>query len=149
MGLFSEEHIGFTGTQQGWSPRQLPEIRKFFLYLRSKGGAEWLHEGDCIGSDAQANEVWREMLGKIHQHPPDIPDKRANSPFDKTENPLPYLERNRFIVKASFLLVATPGQMGEELRSGTWATIRYARTLHKPIFIFLPDGTLIKENVSG
>ncbi len=145
MTQFQNKHVGFTGTQQGWSPKQLPELRLFFLYLRSEGGVEWLHEGDCIGSDAQANETWREMLGSVWQHPPEDQSKRAFKPYQTTEDPLPYLDRNQAIVDSSELLIATPGQMGEELRSGTWATIRYARKKGIPRFIFLPDGSLKKE----
>jgi len=145
MGGETIEHVGFTGTQQGWSPRQLPVVRTAFLWLRSKKGAVWLHEGDCIGSDQQANETWREMLGKICQHPPTIQDKRAFSPYDTTDSPRPYLERNHMIVGRSSMLVATPGTIGEELRSGTWATIRYARKMGKPIMIILPDGSVRTE----
>jgi hypothetical protein len=32
-------------------------------------------------------------------------------------------------------LIATPESLTEELRSGTWATIRYARKIKKPCLI--------------
>ena len=35
----------------------------------------------------------------------------------------------------------------EQLRSGTWATVRHARKLKRPIVIINPDGTLLLERV--
>ena len=34
----------------------------------------------------------------------------------------------------------------EILRSGTWATIRYARKKSKKVMLIFPDGTMTKEN---
>jgi hypothetical protein len=55
---------------------------------------------------------------------------------------LPALVRNRSVVEAAFggLLIACP--KGPEVwRSGTWATIRYARRRGCVPLIFWPDGT--------
>lgn len=43
------------------------------------------------------------------------------------------LARNRRIVAAVDVLIAAPETDREELRSGTWATIRYARAAGKPV----------------
>ena len=51
-----------------------------------------------------------------------------------------YLVRNHDIVDVCDVLVATPGQKEEQIRSGTWATIRYARKIRKQIIIVYPDG---------
>lgn len=37
-------------------------------------------------------------------------------------------------------------EMNEQLRSGTWSTIRYARRVDIPRVIVYPDGSIVKEN---
>ena len=51
---------------------------------------------------------------------------------------LPYLERNRSIVDACNVMIATPKEMEHTLRSGTWATVRYAWQKKKNIIIIPP-----------
>jgi hypothetical protein len=58
----------------------------------------------------------------------------------------PYLSRNKDIVLETELLIATPGEEEEQIRSGTWSTVRYARSLKRMINIVLPDGRVIAEN---
>ena len=45
------------------------------------------------------------------------------------------------------MLIACPASADEELRSGTWATIRYARRKLKRIYLILPDGTVQEESM--
>lgn len=46
----------------------------------------------------------------------------------------PYLERNKDIANEGIDgLIAAPSGWVEELRSGTWATVRYARKLKRTI----------------
>jgi hypothetical protein len=52
----------------------------------------------------------------------------------------PPLERNKHIVHNCGWLIAAPKEDSETLRSGTWATIRYARKLRRPITIVFPNG---------
>lgn len=130
------EHVGFTGTQRGMTPNQLSVVR-FYL-----DGYTWLHHGDCIGADAQAHQAARRKGLKIHRHPPDNPSKRAFCDFNKDDDPYPYLDRNHNIVNWSSLLIAGPGEFEEQLRSGTWATIRYARKTKTQRIIVFSDGTI-------
>jgi predicted Rossmann fold nucleotide-binding protein DprA/Smf involved in DNA uptake len=37
--------------------------------------------------------------------------------------------------------------MEEELRSGTWATVRYARRIGRPITLLFPDGGVLREGL--
>jgi hypothetical protein len=53
--------------------------------------------------------------------------------------------RNHDIVDETELLIACPGELAEAVRSGTWATVRYARKLGRPIVIFWPDGSVTGE----
>lgn len=57
----------------------------------------------------------------------------------------PPLERNKDIVNAIDVLVTTPRLHTEELRSGTWATVRYARKMKRHIFIVWPNGKTTEE----
>jgi predicted Rossmann fold nucleotide-binding protein DprA/Smf involved in DNA uptake len=56
--------------------------------------------------------------------------------------PLPYLERNHAIVNESDFLIAAPDGP-ETLRSGTWATVRYARKVGKRVLVIMPNGEIL------
>ena len=47
------------------------------------------------------------------------------------------------------MLSATPGGFKEELRSGTWACVRYARKADRPVHIVWPDGKVNAERQDG
>lgn len=126
---------GFTGTSRGMTSQQLSAVG---VHLQISGE---LHHGDCIGSDAQAHEIARRLGGLwIIGHVPDRDEKRAFCDFDVTLPPRSYIERDHNIVDACDFLLATPHGHVEELRSGTWATIRYARKTGKALRIIYPDG---------
>lgn len=61
---------------------------------------------------------------------------------DDIRDPLPPLERNHRIVDACDVLIACPKDAQEQLRSGTWATVRYARKQGKRVIVITPDGTV-------
>jgi hypothetical protein len=126
--------IGFTGTQRGMTEIQAETISNYF------GDGVEFHHGDCTGADEQAHRLAKAAGCLIIIHPPINPNKRA---FCIADNILPqkdYLDRNHDIVDATELLLATPGEQEEQLRSGTWATIRYARKWKKPTIIIYPNG---------
>jgi predicted Rossmann fold nucleotide-binding protein DprA/Smf involved in DNA uptake len=52
--------------------------------------------------------------------------------------PLDPLVRNKVIVNISDVILATPFEDKEVMRSGTWSTIRYARKVGKTPIIILP-----------
>ncbi len=99
-----------------------------------------LHEGDCIGADAQMVDLFRDHL-HIVSHPPINERYRAFAYADEVRKPEEYLDRNQTIVNESFLIVATPRQYQYVPRSGTWATINYAVKSNKRVMIIWPDGT--------
>ena len=125
--------IGFTGTQKGMSQRQISGLTRLILSLKMIE----FHHGDCAGADSEAHDVVRNMSKdtEIVIHPPSNPSKRAFKKGDVTRYELPYLERNTQIVQETRLLIAAPSSLQEELRSGTWATIRYARKTGQPVLI--------------
>lgn len=79
-------------------------------------------------------------------YPSDMPDTTAGSHLFAPERvvrvhpPAPPLVRNERIVLACDRIVACP-RGAEELRSGTWATVRKAREHGKHTLIIWPDGT--------
>ena len=72
-----------------------------------------------------------------------IPSKRAHHPSTTVMEPsIDPLARNRIIVSTSDEMLALPGEMTEQRRSGTWATIRFARKHGTPMKIIYPDGSM-------
>lgn len=135
--------IGFTGTQQGMTGLQ----RVTVLYLFGTHTIDTLHHGDCVGADQQAHRMALEMHARVVVHPPDDHRKRGWAKgAHETRPPLGYLDRNRRIVENCDLLIATPATDREVLRSGTWATVRYARRCKRPVYVVRPDGTCAVEN---
>lgn len=129
-----ERCVGITGTrntltdaQLDWLWRTIPEY-------------EELHHGACVGADQAAHEAALDNGVPVIVHPPT--NARLRMPYDARATWLPakpYLERNRAIVDATDELLAFPDGP-ERQQSGTWATIRYARALGRPITICYPDG---------
>jgi hypothetical protein len=130
---------GFTGTKNGMTCRQKTAFGKIAIHLRD--GSEF-HHGDCVGADEEAHDivavVRESYVINIICHPPINPKARALTDCNKYRKKKPYLDRNRDIVDESDVLIAAPKSLCEELRSGTWATIRYARRQGKPVIILDP-----------
>ena len=133
---------GFTGTKEGISQKQRESLESLIIRCKT------LHHGDCIGADESAHQIAYLKDLKIVIHPPTDPKHRAfciGAAIMWEEKP--YLMRNHDIVDCSQILIACPKEeRGEELRSGTWATVRYARKCGKKIFIVRPSGRIEIEN---
>ena len=134
--------IGFTGTRDGMSTHQLAGV---YEILRCLCPSE-AHHGDCVGSDTQFHNSVRqsELDTRIVMHPPSNSSHRAYSTADDSCAPKPYLDRNKDIVDCTKILIAAPRGL-ETQRSGTWSTIRYARSRNRPIIILWPDGRRTSE----
>jgi hypothetical protein len=108
--------------------------------------AAGVRHGDCIGADADFHAIAVALGLPVAVHPPDNSSKRAFCQgATLVLDPLPYLVRNHAIVDRSDRMIAAPGERKEQLRSGTWATIRYARKQGKPLTVVWPDGTIAAE----
>jgi hypothetical protein len=130
-------HVGFTGTREGLTLAQSYSVEQL---LREDILTLTAHHGDCIGADADFHVITKSLGFVVHGHPPINPSKRALCSFDSMEEEEKYIERNHDIVDVVDWMIACPSGYKEELRSGTWATIRYARSLYKPGCIVWPDG---------
>jgi hypothetical protein len=103
-----------------------------------------LHHGDCEGADAQVHRIARKLGFFIEGHPPRLARKRAFCTFDIIQPEMDYMARNRAIVDVCDILVAAPATRVEILRSGTWATMRYAHKTRTPYYGIGPDGAIVK-----
>lgn len=141
--------VGFTGTRKGTTAKQAVALSDWIRrYAASITDA---HHGCCVGADEDFGGavVAGALSVSVIAHPSNIAamtSRAALAAADFVRDALPPLDRNRDIVDASDVLLACPQGMAEEQRSGTWATVRYARRLKKRIVIFWPDGTTTQEN---
>ncbi len=131
--------IGFTGTQQGMTDNQASKVSSYLRYLTKSASVE-AHHGDCIGADKNFHDLCLEFGIRTVIHPPTNQIKRAFCESDLVMLALPYLERNHKIVESAERLIACPKEKFEVLRSGTWATVRFARKVGRIVVIIYPDG---------
>lgn len=148
-------HIGFTGTQRGMTVPQWHLLYRMMTKL-TYGDTLYTsnvvrksihgHQGDCIGADYQFDSLCIALQWARCIHPPDNMSKRARTDLiteylDHIDEELPYLTRNHNIVDSSDLMFACPGEHIQQLRSGTWSTIRYAQSISKPLYVIYPNAT--------
>lgn len=130
--------IGFTGTQVGITNNQRHALKFLIEFI----GITEIHVGDCIGADTDFYHLVKDFNSNIPTigHIPEYDNKRSKLLYSEQRAPKPYLVRNHDIVDESDVLVVTPKESEEQLRSGTWATFRYAKKTNKKIIIIFPDG---------
>lgn len=131
--------IGFTGNRYGLTYDQKVQI----ISILDKYNNLIVSHGDCIGSDTDfhnlvmnyRNEHTNKII-KINIYPPNDAKLRAFNKGDLIMEEKPYLQRNLDIIKNSSILIACPiDKNKEQLRSGTWSTIRKARKQKLSIII--------------
>ena len=129
-------HLGITGTQ---TIEKVSEERLKYLCLVLEslvGTYTHFHHGDCVGIDEYAARYAHSLGYRIVCHPPKNSLKRAMTMYHDIYPALDYLDRNRQIVLHSDLVLAIPVDPNKEvLCSGTWACVRYARKVGRPLAI--------------
>ena len=133
--------VGFTGTKVGMTLLQAKAVHGLLIPMKP----DEIHHGDCIGADANFHDLSLKSGAKSIIHPPKNPQYRAWCKGDLLWEEKDYLTRNHDIVDCSDIIIATPKGL-EELRSGTWATIRYTKRLNKHLYIVWPDGRIEEFN---
>lgn len=147
--------IGFSGTRNFENDFDLIKALKGEVYSLVSGGVYEFHHGDCVGADYFFHFFIYSFCNLLNQkskiviHPPTSNALRA---FCDNAHPVsdmvevivlpckPYLKRNEDIVESCDLLIACPESAVEVQRSGTWATIRRARSAGKEVKILtLPN----------
>lgn len=135
---FRHEEWGFTGTRAGMRPFQFGMVRR----VLSEGQPLVFLHGGAVGSDFEAHGIWRELCPDTLANVWPADEKRAlqflKSPRVKIEPVMPPLDRNVEIVKRSDMMIATPHSEKEEIRAGTWHTIRQALRIGCPTLIIWP-----------
>lgn len=131
-------HVGFTGTRDGMTVPQILGVQSLLTLWRP----HCFHHGDCVGADAQAATIARNLHCWITGHPPSNAKLRAFFDSDSSRRPKQYHDRNADIVTESDCMIATPkgprpttGKLG-----GTWWTIEYALSVGRNVYRILPDG---------
>ncbi len=149
-------NLGFTGTRHGMTRAQKLSFMRILLsgYLHPQlKQIVSFHHGDCQGADAEAHDIVRDFCRapsimdnipwiRIIGHPPDDSSQRADKKCDELMPTKPHLQRNHDIVNAADVLIVVPHTAKEVLRSGTWATKRYAEQQIKPVILIKPSGKI-------
>ena len=132
--------IGFSGTRDNINEKQKNALRNVLNYYN----ATEFHHGDCVGADSEFHDIVAQLLGaKIIIHPPINNVLRAFKNSDNIMIEKDYLQRNRDIVDVSDLIIAIPKELREQKKSGTWATIRYARKIKVPVIMIAAGGEVL------
>lgn len=137
--------VAITGTRQGLSLQQKATLELWLAFHP----LNCLCHGAAYGTDeylaVRANEGTHVIAFPCNLK--GQTSEKAIQASDEVFDAEPPLERNRAMVDYAMELIAFPRLMEEEQRSGTWATIRYARRRNVPVTIFWPDGTTTKSNL--
>jgi len=140
--------LGFTGTRRGMTKAQLGTIEQWVKIIRPNS----VVHGCCWGADMQFHDLCSTLMVKIALRPSNRQDLIPGLggcvwSIAPAEEPL---VRNRKIVADAQWLLAAPAEEQEILRSGTWATIRYARK--KPgmnVTVVYPSGRYQTTHIQG
>lgn len=138
----------FTATRQGMTEAQKDKLQFELQYTHP---VLFIH-GGCVGGDNEADMIAVALHLYRAIYPSNLQDRLPLLTFLARDEyrlyiheAAPPLKRNHTIVDRGDILIACPHGKTEVLRSGTWATIRYARKQHKPITIIWPDGSILRE----
>jgi len=137
--VYKIDVVAFTGTQIGMTPLQRRSFEKTLIEV----SPQVLIHGDCIGADAQAHDIAVSLGLEVWIRPCNIHYKRAYKEGKILSPPEDPLVRNRKMVDQAQALIACPKEMKQQLRSGTWATVRYASKIDILKWIVYPDGSVV------
>jgi hypothetical protein len=127
--------LGSTGTRQGMTPEQKDTVAVLVQPYAV------LHHGDCVGSDEEMHDI--AGAAGLHRviHPPLDRRYRAFCQGEETLKAKAYLTRDRDIVFACDVLIATPAEDHHMTHGGTWYTVDFAIPI-RPVGIVWPDGSM-------
>lgn len=139
--------VGITATRSGLTAKQTDRLARLLAGEYGWDVAEVRH-GDCVGGDATADALAAALGIRRVAHPPVNDALRAFCGADELRPAEEYHARNRAIVLASCPLVAMPATFREQKYGGTWATVRFARGLRRPVLVVRPDGSVAAERAN-
>jgi hypothetical protein len=135
--------LGFTGTRKGLSKAQRSALPYALCAIR----ADQVIHGGAMGADTEFGTWTGSVEVVIYPASAERYEywRCVQSPWLTINPPIKPLVRNVIIANRCDHLLACPAEMVEQQRSGTWATVRYARKAGKPITLLLPDGSIQKD----
>lgn len=142
--------LGFTGTRRGCTEAQAARLAAWLTGFEPSGDSGELptfRHGGCVGADRQFHSLVRDLWGigaRLVVHPM-LAAAEVCDWYDADEllEPRDNRTRNAALVRASTLMLACPGgaeDAPDQLRSGTWQTVRLARAAGVPVVVFWPHG---------
>ena len=134
----SIEIVAFTGTQIGMTSAQKKALRNLLIEMKPRV----LIHGDCIGADAEVHDIAVKLGIEVWIRPCILSQKRAYKEGKILADPEDPIARNHKMVDQSHALIGAPKSPQEELRSGTWATARYAKKTDVLRWLVYPDGSM-------
>lgn len=138
---------GFTGTSAGLAILQEGRLVSYMTDLfYSPESINIAVHGGCDGGDDAFHEICVKLGVPIEIFP--SPKQAQKSwPGDNVlvhpVTPGTPLNRNHKIVARATQMVACPWEEVEQIRSGTWATVRYTRAARKPLVMIYPNGSIV------
>jgi hypothetical protein len=136
--------IAFTGTSRLQNPAKAHAlIYETILALALTARVDEFHSGGAYGADTKAaiiaHALYPEAAHILHVPYGCYWNERLTDlvKFDEVRYITDgYMKRNDSLVASASRLIAFPKTADEELRSGTWATIRRARKAGVPVLMF-------------
>lgn len=132
--------VGFTGTRAGMNEGQTAQLVQILSCLAATPGPREFHFGGSGKSDLAARALALASGYAIHWHPCpgvalwSLPSRLFEQAQHETWHEVfPPLVRDKNIVAIAEIVIAAPEFDDEELRSGTWATVRYGNRATKPV----------------
>jgi len=138
--------VGFTGTRNGMSELQRIATRSILLALGCFEPINYGLHGDCIGADADFDQICKDLNIPTKVRPCTYESMRARCDSVEVAPPVPPMARNRLIVADSDVMIANPPSESKLKHGGSWATVGFTRKASKTLFIVTPLGMVIKEN---
>jgi hypothetical protein len=124
----------FTGTRSGMTDAQKAEVERLFVELR----ITTLYHGASIGADEETSLIAQRLGINVRAFPGNVDADRSKlAHADAWERPASPLARSKAMVRRAHLVIAAPDGP-EKPRSGTWATIRFARGEGKTVHLVEP-----------
>jgi hypothetical protein len=134
--------VGITGTRKGMTDHQKDRFGELLSeWIEIFPGELILVHGGAIGADTEAHEIGVKLgyEGEVFPTHQNIHNWINRPDVKVLHPPKEPLDRNVDIVLRCEILVATPYEAQEILRSGTWACVRQARKHNKPYAILPPQ----------
>jgi predicted Rossmann fold nucleotide-binding protein DprA/Smf involved in DNA uptake len=146
-----EKHliVGFSGTAGEMTRPQRAALTAFFINRVVEKDSIVFH-GGCVGVDQYVHSlclkhgVLVEVFPSVKHDHWFVP--AGSYSWGRVHEAMLPLERNHVIAEVPARLVAVPETETMVLRSGTWATVRYALKANRPVILILPNGSIRMEN---